>query len=204
MKQIQRVLAQGNFDGLCLIYSLFNAYKALTQPKAPAAKYTKDHDDKWKVVIGNTPSLHNFVLGTGSDFGLRTDAMDAAVKRAFIASSIAVMTEEATGDSPIVAAVDIPSLATMDFSNSVAVLCVKRAAKFENGGMGEHWIAIVGRDDAQGKYLVACSNTLIHHGFTERADERTGRYFNTTIDVAGITTRTVYPNNINQIQISSN
>jgi len=201
LSQIQRVLAQGNFDGLCLIYSLFNAFKALKRPKEQAAKFARDHRDQWIVVIGNTPSLHNFVLGSGSVFGIQSDEMDVKVKRAFIATSFDVMTEE-SNDSCTVTATDIQSLVTMDFTKSVAVLCVKKRAKFENGGMGEHWITIVGRDDELGKYLVACSNTLLHYGFTERQDEQTGRFYNTTIDVAGITKATVYSDYINQVHVS--
>lgn len=201
MSQIQRVLAQGNFDGLCLIYSLFNAYKSLKHPKETASKFIKKHSEQWTVVIGNTPSLHNFVLGEGSDFGIQSDATDVKVKRAFITTSFDVMTDDLP-DSPIVTAIDVQSLKTMDFTKCVAVLCVKKLARFEHGRMGDHWVAIVGRDDERGKYLVACSNTLLHYGFKEDKDNQTGRYFNTTIDVAEITNRTVYTNNINQIHIS--
>lgn len=200
MNQIQRVLAQGNFDGLCLIYSIFNAYKALKKPEEAASKFIRKHTEQWKVVIGNTPSLHNFVLGEGSDFGIQIDAMDVKIKRAFIATSFDVMTENSE-DSPVVTAIDIESLKTMDFTDSAAVLCVKKSARFEHGGMGEHWVAIVGRDDVRGKYLVACSNTLLHYGFKEEKDNQNGRYFNASIDVTGIMKRTVYSNNINQIHI---
>jgi hypothetical protein len=201
LNQIQRVLSQGNFDGLCLIYSLFNAYKALKHPKEAASKFIQKHTEQWKVVIGNTPSLQNFVIDKGSDFGIETDAMDAKIKRAFISTCFDVMTEGSQG-SPVVTAIDIESLKTMDFTESVAVLCVKKSARFEHGGMGDHWVAIVGRDDVRGKYLGACSNTLLHYGFKEDKDNQNGRYFNTSIDVAGIMSRTVYSNSINQIHIS--
>lgn len=202
MKKIQRILAQGHFDGLCLIYSLFNSYKALRNPDDKASYFVEKNLNPWKRVIGSTPSLHNFVLGEGSDFGQLKDATDAKVKQAFIATCLDVMTDSARVAS-VVTSTDIQSLATMDFTEAVAILCVTENAEFELGGMGDHWIAIVGRDDEQEKYLVACSNTIHQYGFHERKDEQTGRFYNTTIDVKGITKRTVYPNNINKIQIFS-
>jgi hypothetical protein len=201
LNQIQRVLAQGNFDGLCLIYSIFNAYKALKHPEKTASQFIQKYSEEWKVVIRNTPSLHNFVLGEGSDFGIETDEMDVKIKRSFIKTSFDVMTDGSLY-SPVLTAIDIESLKTMDFTENVAVLCVKKSARFEHGGMGEHWVAIVGRDDVRGKYLVACSNTLLHYGFKEEKDNQSGRYFNTSIDVTGIMRRTVYSNNISQIHIS--
>lgn len=194
------MLAQGNFDGLCLIYSIFNAYKALQHPEETVPDFTENYDEQWKAVIRNTPSLHNFVLGIGSDFGVQTDATDVKIKRSFIKTSFEVITD-ASEIAPVVAATDIQHLKTMDFTETVAVLCVKKSARFEHGGMGDHWIAIVGRDDVRGKYLVACSNTLLHHGFKEDQDDQSGRYFNTTIDVSGVTKRTVHPNSINLIHI---
>jgi hypothetical protein len=63
LKPIQRILAQGHFDGLCLIYSLFNTYKALRSPSEKASDFAYRNSSFWRRVIGNTPSLHNFVLG---------------------------------------------------------------------------------------------------------------------------------------------
>lgn len=198
--KIQRILAQGHFDGLCLIYSLFNAYKALRNPDEKASNFAERNSNPWRRVIGNTPSLHNFVLGEGSDFGELKDMTDAKIKQAFIATCFEVMTDKSRVSS-VVTAVDIQSLATMNFSETVAILCVTKNAEFELGGMGDHWVAIVGRDDEQKKYLVACSNTMHQYGFNERQDVQTGRFYNTTIDVEGINKRTAYLNNINQVKI---
>ncbi|PNP69390.1 hypothetical protein AL481_013805 [Pseudomonas aeruginosa] len=153
-------------------------------------------------MIGNTPSLHNFVLGDGSDFGKLRNATDAKVKQAFIATCFEVMTD-GSAVSSVVTPSDIESLATMDFTESVAILCVKEKAEFEEGGMGDHWVAIVGRDDDAAVYLVACSYTNHAYGLNERKDAKTGRYYNTTIKVDRITTSTSYPDNINVIQIVS-
>lgn len=203
MKNIQRILSQGHFDGLCLIYSLFNAYKALRSPSEKASDFAYRNSNFWRRVIGNTPSLHNFVLGEGSDFGRLRNATDAKVKQAFIATCFEVMTD-GSAVSPVVTTTDIDSLATMDFSDSVAILCVKEKAEFEGGGMGDHWVAIVGRDDDAGVYLVTCSYTNHCYGLNERQDANTGRFYNTTIEVGGITKFTSYPNNINKIQLFPN
>ncbi|RMO65488.1 hypothetical protein ALQ37_200040 [Pseudomonas syringae pv. aptata] len=197
---IQRILAQGHFDGLCLIYSLFNAYKALRSPSDKASDFAHRNSNFWRRVIGNTPSLHNFVLGEGSDFGKLRNATDSKVKRAFIATCFDVMTD-GSAVSPVVTATDIESLTTMDFSDSVAILGVKDQAEFEEGGMGDHWVAIVGRDDNAGVYLVACSYTNHSYGLNERQDAKTGRYYNTTIKVTGINKSTSYSDNINVIQL---
>lgn len=197
---IQRILAQGHFDGLCLIYSLFNAYKALRNPSDKASDFAYRNSNFWRRVIGNTPSLHNFVLGEGSDFGKLRNVTDAKVKQAFIATCFEVMTD-GSAVSPVVTPTDIESLTTMDFTDSVAILCVKQKAELEKGGMGDHWVAIVGRDDAAGVYLVACSYTNHSYGLNERQDEVTGRFYNTTIKVGGINKSTSYPDNINVIQL---
>ncbi len=151
-------------------------------------------------MIGNTPSLHNFVLGDGSDFGKLRNATDAKVKQAFIATCLEVMTD-GSAVSSVVTSTDIESLTTMDFSEAVAILCVKEKAEFEEGGMGDHWVAIVGRDDDAGVYLLACSYTNHAYGLNERQDSKTGRFYNTTIKVAGINKSTSYPDNINIIQL---
>ena len=151
-------------------------------------------------MIGNTPSLHNFVLGDGSDFGKLRNATDAKVKQAFIATCLEVMTD-GSAVSSVVTSTDIESLTTMDFSEAVAILCVKEKAEFEEGGMGDHWIAIVGRDDDAGVYLVACSYTNHSYGLNERQDAKTGRFYNTTIEVERINKSTSYPDNINIIQL---
>lgn len=199
---VQRILAQGHFDGLCLIYSLFNAYKALRSPNEKASDFAYRNSNFWRRVIGNTPSLHNFVLGEGSDFGKLRNATDAKVKQAFIATCFDVMTD-GSAVSPVVAPSNIESLAEMDFADSVAILCVKEKAEFENGGMGDHWVAIVGRDDEAGAYLVACSYTNHSFGLNERKDSKTGRYYNTTIEVDRITASTAHPDNINVIQLAA-
>lgn len=201
MKQIQRVLAQGHFDGLCLIYALFNAYKTLRNPEVKAPDFVAKYMNPWRRVIGNTPSLHNFVLGEGSDFGKLKDATDAKIKQAFISTCLEVMTDNSRVSS-IVTATDIQSLASMDFSESVVVICVKENAEFEHGTMGDHWVAIVGRDDVKGVYLVACSYTIHQYGFQERQDEQSKRYYNTTIEIGVITKQTAYPDSINKVQIS--
>lgn len=197
---IQRILAQGHFDGLCLIYSLFNAYKALRSPSEKASDFAYRNSNFWRRVIGNTPSLHNFVPGDGSDFGKLRNATDAKVKQAFIATCLEVMTD-GSAVSSVVTSTDIESLTTMDFSEAVAILCVKEKAEFEEGGMGDHWVAIVGRDDDAGVYLLACSYTNHAYGLNERQDSKTGRFYNTTIKVAGINKSTSYPDNINIIQL---
>ena len=199
---IQRILAQGHFDGLCLIYSLFNAYKALRSPSEKASDFAYRNSNFWRRVIGNTPSLHNFVLGEGSDFGKLRNSTDAKVKQSFIATCFEVMTD-GSAVSSVVTSTDIESLTTKDFTESVAILCVKDKAEFEEGGMGDHWVAIVGRDDDAGVYLVACSYANHQYGLNERQDEGTGRYYNTTIKVDRINKSTSYPDNINVIQLVS-
>lgn len=200
---VQRILAQGHFDGLCLIYSLFNAYKTLRSPSEKASDFAYRNSNFWRRVIGNTPSLHNFVLGEGSDFGKLRNATDAKVKQAFIGTCLEVMTD-GSAVSSVVTPSDIKSLATLDFTDSVAIICVKEKAEFEEGGMGDHWVAIVGRDDDAAVYQVACSYTNHAYGLNERKDEKTGRYYNTTIKVDRITPSTSYPDNINVIRLVAN
>jgi hypothetical protein len=199
---IQRILAQGHFDGLCLIYALFNAYKALRSPNEKASDFAYRNSNFWRRVIGITPSLHNFVLGEGSDFGKLRNATDVKVKQAFIATCLEVMTDGSSVSS-LIAPCDIESLKTMDFTESVAIVCVKPKAEFEQGGMGDHWVTIVGRDDDAKEYLIACSYTNHAYGLSERKETMTNRYYNATIQIDRISSSTAYPDNINNIQLVS-
>lgn len=140
------------------------------------------------------------MLGDGSHFGVLRNATDVKVKQAFIATCFEVMTD-GSAVSPIVTPTDIEFLTTMDFNEAVAILCVKEKAEFEEGGMGDHWVAIVGRDDDAGVFQVACSYTNHSYGLNERQDAKTGRFYNTTIKVTGINKSTSYPDNINIIQL---
>ena len=200
MKQTQRILAQGHFDGFCLIYALFNGYKALKSPEVKAADFALKNSKAWKNVISSTPSLHNFVLGKGSDFGELKGSTDAKLKQRFVGTCMEALTDRVSY-TPSVSKVEISDLATIDFSKSVVIICVTEKAKSENGKMGDHWVCIVGRNDVERKYLVACSFTYQRYGFTERQDEETKRFYNTTIAYKGLNRTTIYPDNINLISI---
>jgi hypothetical protein len=200
LKQVQRVLAQGHFDGFCLIYALFNGYKALKSPEVKASDFASKNSHSWKRVIGSTPSLHNFVLGEGSDFGELKGSTDAKLKQRFIGTCMEALTDGVRYQS-LVSKVEISDLATVDFSESVVIICVTDKAKSENGKMGDHWVCIVGRDEEDGKYLVACSFTHQRYGFTERQDAKTKRFYNTTIAYTGLNRTTIYPDNINLMSI---
>ncbi|MHC8324175.1 hypothetical protein ACYZT4_26410 [Pseudomonas sp. GB2N2] len=200
MKQIQRILAQGHFDGFCLIYALFNGYKALKNPEVKASDFALRNSNAWKKVIGSTPSLHNFVLGEGSNFGELKGSTDAKLKQRFVGTCMEALTDRVRYTASV-SKVEISDLATTDFSESVVIICVTDKAKSENGKMGDHWVCIVGRDDDERKYLVACSFTHQRYGFTERQDEETKRFYNTTIAYKGLNRTTIYPDNINLISI---
>ncbi|MGF6284488.1 hypothetical protein [Pseudomonas silensiensis] len=197
---IQKIITQGHFDGFCLIYSIFNAYKSLRKPDVKANDFVWGHSKQWAKVISVTPSLQNFASGKGSDFGVSKNVTDEKLKRSFLKTCLDVITEDTRVDA-MVASIDIKSLNTVDFSHSVVVLCVKETSVFELGGMGDHWVVIVGRDESQGRYLVACSNTLHQYGFHERVDTQNGRVYNTTIEIKGIKKSTVYPESISEVTI---
>lgn len=200
MKQTQRILAQGHFDGFCLIYALFNGYKALKNPEVKASDFAINNSKAWKRVIGSTPSLHNFVLGEGSDFGQLKGSTDAKLKQRFVDTCMEALTD-GVRYTPSVSTVELADLATIDFSKSVVIICVTEKAKSEHGKMGDHWVCVVGRDDDERKYFVACSFTHQRYGFTERQDKRTKRFYNTTIAFKGLNRTTIYPDNINLINI---
>jgi len=71
---VEKILSQGHFDGLCLIYSVFNSYRSLISPEQTALDFVEQRNTLWRKVISITPSLHNFVRSdVGSDFGLDED-----------------------------------------------------------------------------------------------------------------------------------
>lgn len=196
----QKVLTQGHFDGFCLIYSIFNGYKALTKPAQSSSVFAYENMSKWERVVNITPSLHRFASGVGSDFGVRRIATDIKLKRSFIEACFDVITE-GSHKSAVVAVEDILNLNSVNFSTAVVVLCVNEKAEFEHGSIGDHWVALVGRDEDS--YLVACSYTLHQYGFQERVDEKTGRAYNSKIFASNVKKSTVYPNSICKIAIAT-
>ncbi|WP_140162497.1 hypothetical protein [Billgrantia desiderata] len=195
---VQKVLTQGHFDGFCLVYSIFNGYKSLTKPSQNSSVFAYENMAKWERVVNITPSLHHFASGVGSDFGVRRIATDIKLKRSFVEACFDVITE-GSRRYPVVEVEDIFNLINIDFSAAVVILCVNENAEFEHGNIGDHWVVLVGRDEDS--YLVACSYTLHQHGFQERVDEASGRYYNTKISASKVKKSTVYQNSICKISL---
>jgi hypothetical protein len=197
-----RILTQGHFDGYCLQYSIFNSYKTLIKPEQIARKFVEAHSRKWTKIISISPSLQNFSSGKGSDFGVDTNKVDIKLTRMFVTSCFDVLTE-ITKQSITITEETIFSLKDFDFKNSVVIVALKNDVVLEHGKLGNHWIAIVGKDEENERFLIACSYTLHQHGFQEKADNVTGRFYNNTLSFSTLRKKNIYENSIHGIRIKS-
>ncbi|MBV1839868.1 hypothetical protein [Photobacterium ganghwense] len=198
-----KILTQGHFDGFCLLYSILNSYKALVNPSQTASKFVESNFNKWSKLISISPSLQNFSSGEGSNFGIDTNRIDIKLKRLFIESCFDVLTER-NNNNFTVTRESIETLKNFNFNNSVVIIALKDEAILEHGQIGDHWITIIGKDDDNERFLVACSYTLHKYGFKEQVDINTERVFNNTMPYSEMKKKYLYENAIHGIHINFN
>jgi len=174
-----RILTQGHFDGFCLLYAILNGYKTLIKPEQTASGFVQDTANKWCKIISNTPSLHQFASGDGSDFGIATDKLDVEVKRVFIETCFKLLTEK-TKNEITVAPLEFKNILNADLSKSIIIMCLKETAILEHGSVGDHWVEIVENEFESKKLNVACSYTQHANGFTE-SKSLSNRYYNNSL-----------------------
>ena len=197
-----KILTQGIFDGFCLHYSIFNAFKALNSPSSSAIEFSANHLTKWEKMIGLSPSLQSFASGEGSDFGPLRDVTDVQVKRNFIASCFNVVNEKNLKKDYRPSSISLDDLWDVDFQSAVVILCLQENAVLEHPDLGDHWVTIIGKDDETERFLIACSYTPHLHNDTEEKDTVTKRYFNNSIRYAEIQATRIYPDSIQLIEVS--
>lgn len=71
MTSTRKILQQGMLDGLCLPYSVLNAYKALLRPDQESWKFSKElliDSHVWREIVSALPWLEYFCNGDGTAF----------------------------------------------------------------------------------------------------------------------------------------
>jgi len=191
---ITRILSQGHFDGFCLLYAILNSYKAFIKPDQTACVFVQKNMHKWRKIIFNTPSLHQFASGEGSDFGVATNKLDIEVKKAFIETCFKLLTER-TKNKIFVAPLRLEDIQKVNFTKGIIILCLKEKAKLEHGSIGDHWVVLTENDSKSEKLNIACSYTQIKHGYKE-CKSSSGRYYNNSLNHSELKNNRVWQNSI--------
>lgn len=189
-----KILTQGHFDGFCLLYAICNAYKTLMKPNQTACEFAQNNAKKWCKIISNTPSLHQFASGEGSDFGVATDKLDVEVKGMFIQTCFKLLTEN-TKNVITVEPLEFDNILSVDLSKSTIILCLNEKAAFEHGSVGDHWVAIIGNESESKKLNVACSYSQLENGFNENKT-LSDRYYNNSLPYSEIKKNRLWVNSI--------
>ena len=184
-------------DGFCLHYAIINSYKSLFQPNQTAYQFSINAEGKWKKIVANTPSLHHFASGEGSNFGISTDKLDIELKRIFVQTSFKLLTEK-TNQEVTVEALNLEDIEEIDYSKSVVILCLKDSAVLGYGPMGDHWIALVDNDSKSKEFKVACSYTLHDHGYKEEKGPLC-RYYNNSMPYSEVKKNRIWQNSIHLV-----
>jgi hypothetical protein len=194
----QKILTQGHLDGFCLLYSIMNSYKTLTNQNELATKFAfkLKNKKKWRDLISITPSLHNFASGEGSVFGLK-DKAEIEFKNSFISSCFHTLSDTKLKLVPI--PIRFNEVLETDFTDSCVIICLKSGTKLEQSESGDHWVSIVGFNVSENKILLTCSYTSHEKGLTENEDVQTNKIYNNAISLDEFKARNIYVNEIYKV-----
>ena len=193
------IYQQGDLDQACFLYSIANAYRALTRRRV---------DDRrihgWTNIIKVTPSITQF-LTTGSDFynNKNKTKADQIIHESIARNAFEVLsTEEHQFRTSKISTDDITCT---DFMNSVVIFCITDKAECEYPhGLTQgfsHWMVIVGRHETN--YLLACSCRRFNRRTKYKEDDipDSGRRYNNRIATKKLDEelKNIYPDYIYRI-----
>jgi hypothetical protein len=197
-----KIIQQGHFDGLCLLYTMMNALKALKYSQDAALTFVKDNSKKWIQLISVTPSLENFVNGYGSLYNEVNSTNEVSVIDAYIHTGFKILQGQRK-DNVSVTNLRIEDIETNDFESSVLILCLGKSAITKHYSKVDHWVAIVGKNDND--YLLACSITQASirdtKKYIEYEDPETKRMYNNTFGIKNLRLSSIYKDYIYQIKL---
>lgn len=149
-----KILAQGDLDGACFLYSIANAHLALTGKKPTQSQ--------WKKFILNSPfRMEYFLAGEGTGF-LRNNSKDfEAICQDFLGSNFIITSDSNVSESTIKKKINNKSVAIVASDN------------------GNHWVCLV---EANEEFNIACSAEALGKGikYKEERSKRFSRPFNKT------------------------
>ena len=193
------IYQQGDLDQTCFLYSIANAYRALTRRRVDDGR-----THGWTNIIKVTPSISHFIT-TGSDFynSKNKTKADQIIHESIARNAFEVLSTEEHQFRTSKISTD--KINCTDFMNSVVIFCItdKARCKYPLGltqGFS-HWMVIVGRDEIN--YLLACSCTRFNRGtnYKECEIQDSGRLYNNRIltEELDVKLNNIYPDYIYRI-----
>lgn len=187
------ILQQGNLDGMCLLYSIMNAYKVLTQDKMTSHEFTVKAFGAWKKIVSSLPWPQNFLNGAGTNFRESLSASDnITMEEAIIRRTLTILNH---GEAKKVVFSKISVSTKIDLfdeiissnvtGQSVLIFVV---SKFNITSVGKkelidisHWLCAVDSTDTE--TLLACSFAPVM-GAVEQESSRLKRPYNNKMYIA--------------------
>lgn len=155
----RHILAQGDLDGACFLYSLINAYVSLTSRTPGNQSWDKKFHDRWDRAVAFVPHLSDFFrCGIGNEYSgtgrYDDDPRIFAYTAERVLDNMSTKTESGRFSAIIHQNTNAPrALDNLVQDTSIAVVCPN----------GEHWVACVQRDSNPYTIWTACS--WAYHSF---------------------------------------
>jgi hypothetical protein len=161
---MNKICSQGGFDGACFLYSIANAYTALTGKK-PTQR-------NWDKALKNIPFLSDFMT---SDMGTKQYDENLALYEFTIKTML---------DYFSLGKVKIESYPDMNKVQNIKRLLGKKSVVIVNI-KSEHWVVVV--DSSDQEFQVACSFELMKKGskYEEHISKGLKKSFNKTLPIDG-------------------
>ena len=187
-----KIYQQGDLDNTCLLYSIANAYRALTGRRVDDGRTYG-----WSNIIKITPSISQF-LTDGSEFFENKDKAEQMIHESIVRNAFEVLST-ATYQFDFLK-ISNNKINTIDFSNSVVIFCITERAKCKFHRELDHWMVIIDRDETN--FLLACSYTRFYRGgdYEEYMIQNSNRVYNNQISAEELDH--VYPDYIYRISVS--
>jgi len=170
----RKILAQGDRDGACFLYSIANGYSALTSKQLSR--------DKWRKSINAIPfRIDDFLSGRGTENLDDKPEYFEGLCRDFLSNEF-----EVTGKKNI----SEKSLRTHITKNQVAIVAIEN---------GEHWACIVDADNEL--FYIACSAAALesHTTYAEKKSLQLDRFYNSKLSFTELKLWNSYALLINKI-----
>ena len=190
-----QIYQQGDLDSTCVLYSIANAYRALTSRKLTP--------NMWQNIINVTPSISQFLTYGSTFFGGTSDnykkEAEKMIQQSIVENAFAVLSTK--NYSFRISKISTDKIISNDFSNSVVIFSVTDKAKCEYHHELDHSMVIIGVDNDKSNFLLACSYTRFFRGrcYEEHKIENSKRVYNNRISTSQLSSRNIYSNYIYRV-----
>ena len=129
------IYQQGDLDNTCFLYSIANAYTALT-----CRSVNNERIRGWSNIIKVTPSISQF-LTDGSCF-YENGTKEEMIHESIVRSAFQVLSTKKYQFT--ISTISTDKIDNDDFLNTVVIFCVNDKAKCKCHSKLDHWMVIVG------------------------------------------------------------